>query len=113
MLTQSEIEVYKQQLEGERVKLLEEIQKSPDHTDFGSDVDHGDEEVDEAEEIANALGVEDVIKDRVEAIDEALNKITVGTYGICELCKKPIDKVVLDVVPESKLCIDCKRKEGE
>lgn len=111
MLTPSEINEYQKVLEEERAKLLVEIEEGKKKNDFGGDVDHFDEETDEAEEEANELGLEEVIKDRVNAIDEALNKIRMGTYGVCELCKKPIEKEVLDLIPESELCAECKKAE--
>lgn len=112
MLTQEEILNYQQTLEGERVKLMQEMEDSEKDHDFGSDVD-SDEKVDEAEEISNQVGMQDVIRDRVNAIDKALNKIASHEYGVCERCKNPIGKDVLDIVPESALCVDCKKKEAE
>ena len=41
-------------------------------------------------------------------IDEALRRITDGTYGLCLLCKKPISNARLEAVPHARLCIDCK-----
>ncbi len=44
-------------------------------------------------------------------IDEALRKITEGTYGICENCEKSISTKRLKAVPYAKLCIKCKEDE--
>lgn len=44
-------------------------------------------------------------------IDAALEKIEEGTFGICELCGKKINKDRLKAVPYAKLCIDCQREE--
>ncbi|TLD41939.1 MAG: DnaK suppressor protein [Candidatus Jettenia ecosi] len=44
-------------------------------------------------------------------IDTALEKIEDGTFGICELCEKKINKERLKAVPYTKLCIDCQREE--
>jgi RNA polymerase-binding protein DksA len=44
-------------------------------------------------------------------IDAALEKIEEGTFGICELCGKKINKERLKAVPYTKLCIDCQREE--
>ena len=46
-------------------------------------------------------------------IDEALRKITEGTYGVCENCEKPIAAKRLKAVPYAKLCIKCKEEEEE
>ena len=45
-------------------------------------------------------------------IDEALRKIYNGkNYGICESCKKPIEKSRLKLVPHARLCFECKSRE--
>lgn len=47
----------------------------------------------------------------VRNIDTALEKIQDGTFGVCELCAKKINKERLKAVPYAKLCIDCQREE--
>lgn len=47
----------------------------------------------------------------VRSIDTALEKIEDGTFGVCELCAKKINKERLNAVPYAKLCIDCQREE--
>ena len=44
-------------------------------------------------------------------IDTALEKIEEGTFGICELCGKKINKERIKAVPYARLCIDCQREE--
>lgn len=45
-------------------------------------------------------------------IKKALARIGVGKYGICEECKKPIDKARLEAMPMANLCVDCERKRS-
>jgi len=47
----------------------------------------------------------------VREIDDALEKIKKGTYGICELCGRQIDPERLEVVPAAKNCINCEISE--
>jgi DnaK suppressor protein len=47
----------------------------------------------------------------LHAIDDALLRISVGTFGVCEVCKHPISKVRLEAVPWTRLCRDCKERE--
>lgn len=47
----------------------------------------------------------------LEEIQEAIKRISVGTYGLCESCQKPIPKVRLRAIPYARLCIPCKEKE--
>ncbi len=44
----------------------------------------------------------------VDEIDEALKRIQNKTYGICELCRVPIPKARLKVMPFTRLCVPCK-----
>jgi RNA polymerase-binding protein DksA len=47
----------------------------------------------------------------VNAIDDALLRISVGTFGVCGICKHPISKVRLEAVPWTRHCRDCKERE--
>jgi len=46
-------------------------------------------------------------------IDQALERIEKGTYGICQECKRPISRERLEAVPHARLCIECKSKEEQ
>jgi DnaK suppressor protein len=52
-------------------------------------------------------------EEELRAIDEALEKISKKTYGLCEgeECGKKITKARLTALPYVKLCIDCQRQE--
>ncbi len=45
--------------------------------------------------------------DEVQGIDEALQRIAQGTYGICERCGEPIAEGRLEALPAAVLCIAC------
>lgn len=47
----------------------------------------------------------------LKAIDQALDRIDDGTYGICERCGKPIDMERLRAMPMTTFCRECKRDE--
>lgn len=104
MLQKDELENYKSKLELERKRIQTELTTEEKPVDFGGDVDHQDEEADEAEEFDNKLAVTQALKDQLNEIDMALNRMKLGTYGICTKCGKEIEKEVLDLVPESELC---------
>ncbi|MBN2373568.1 RNA polymerase-binding protein DksA [bacterium] len=44
-------------------------------------------------------------------IDEALQRINDGTFGICEMCEKEIGIKRLKARPVVSLCIECKTKQ--
>ena len=110
MLSNQKITEYKVRLEADRKKLLAEIEKESETTDFGSDTDHQEEESDETEELGNQLAVAQTHRERVTQIDSALSRITTGEYGLCVSCNREISEKVLDLVPESDLCQECKMK---
>lgn len=89
--------------------LEKQIRNLGQGLDFGADIDHFDEEADEAEELANRLGIKIALESRLERIEAALQKMKTGKYGICEKCGEEIDLKLLEADPESKLCRDCKR----
>ncbi|HEU5423258.1 MAG TPA: TraR/DksA C4-type zinc finger protein [Nitrolancea sp.] len=45
--------------------------------------------------------------DRRLAIQQALQKLDDGTYGICERCGKPIAPERLEALPFARYCLDC------
>ena len=47
----------------------------------------------------------------LHSVDEALRRIYRKEYGHCEVCKGPIARARLEVVPFASLCITCKEKE--
>lgn len=44
-------------------------------------------------------------------LNEALDRIENGTYGICAICDEPIHPSRLEAIPYAKLCLECKAKE--
>ena len=46
-------------------------------------------------------------------IDEALERMDEGTYGICECCGNKIPKRRLLVVPYARMCVKCAEKNGQ
>jgi len=81
------------------IELIGELSSSDDHlAEYASIVyDH-----------ENTLTVENILKDILNQIDLALKRIESGTYGICEICKKPIDEERLKAIPYATMCVRCK-----
>ncbi len=46
-------------------------------------------------------------------VDEAIRRIELGTYGLCEDCEELIPKARLEVLPHTRLCIACKSRQEE
>lgn len=73
------------------------------------------EEMDEALLEDSAKEINDLQKGVVSnlriQVRKALTKMKLGSYGICEICKKPIDKARLKAYPEATTCIECASKK--
>ena len=57
------------------------------------------------------LSLEQNIRDLVEQVEMALGRIDNGTYGVCAICKKPIDEARLRAIPYTNLCFEDKKRE--
>ena len=44
---------------------------------------------------------------KLQAIDEALERINAGSYGICEMCELDIAEERLKALPFTRLCVTC------
>ena len=49
-------------------------------------------------------------KEKLLAIEEALEKIREGTYGVCEECGDEIGAGRLKAMPLAKLCVTCQSR---
>lgn len=43
-------------------------------------------------------------------VDEALERVKDGTYGVCVDCEKPIPVKRLEAFPSAKRCVECKSR---
>lgn len=105
-MNQQKLDECKSRLEKERLTLLAKIGEKPE--DFGSDIDHEEEEADEAESFGTKIAIDSGLKGRINDIDMALQKIQERKYGHCEKCGVEIEEEILNISPESRLCKRCK-----
>lgn len=71
--------------------------------DIGDEGDRADTE--RTHEVSILLSVWD--KEKLLAIDEALEKVREGTYGVCEECGDEIRSGRLKAMPLARLCVPC------
>ena len=45
--------------------------------------------------------------DEAKQIQDALDRVNAGTYGVCLGCGKPVDDKRLEAVPHAATCINC------
>jgi DnaK suppressor protein len=119
-LTKSEISELRQRLVEERDALREQYQELEEST-FSTNQSDLTGEMGFDEEYADAgtatfererdLSLVNNLRDLMERIDKALAKMDEGTYGLCDRCGKPIEKLRLKALPYANLCIKDKQAE--
>ena len=62
-------------------------------------------------EIDSAYSIAAREAEELRLIDEALEKITEGTYGVCEECGGQIESARLKALPYAVMCLNCKQNE--
>ena len=85
----------------DRVRTQHQIERERDHVG-----DLGDYTVSEmAAEYACML--RERLRERILSIDEALDAIEDGDYGICEECEEAISEKRLLLMPFARMCVRC------
>jgi RNA polymerase-binding transcription factor DksA len=59
------------------------------------------------------LALREEIEQKVEQLEDALERLEEGDYGFCESCGLPIDPERLEVLPGTTLCIKCAREADQ
>jgi DnaK suppressor protein len=78
----------------------------------GSPFGKREEEAEESLAIEKRLALEKRIGGTLAEIEQALRKLDAGTYGLCDVCGKPIPADRLEALPQATLCMDCKAKNA-
>jgi len=52
-------------------------------------------------------------REKIRQLNEALQRITDGTYGICEYCGEFIQETRLEIIPYATCCVTCKEKNED
>lgn len=77
--------------------------------DASADDEHDPEGPTLSAEWSRIAGVHSELAVKAAAIEHALERLTAGSYGICQRCGRPISTERLDARPAAELCIDCAR----
>tara|TARA_B100000315_G_scaffold66752_1_gene60672 strand:- start:663 stop:1013 length:351 start_codon:yes stop_codon:yes gene_type:complete len=59
------------------------------------------------------LNLSEQERSQLERVDEALQKLLDGRYGVCDDCGESIPVKRLEIVPFAKFCVKCKSKMEE
>ena len=118
--TKSELSELRKRLEAEREELqrqateIEESSLGTSQSELTGEVSFDEEYADAGTatfERERDLSLTNNIRDLTDKVDRALERITEGTYGLCERCGKPIEKARIKALPYATLCIKDKQAE--
>ena len=87
-----------------RVANIDQLLQEPLPADF-------EEQAGDLENQDSLSAIEDNARREILAIKSALNRIELGTYGICIECGVEIPKKRLEAVPTALRCIECETKK--
>jgi DnaK suppressor protein len=79
----------------------------------GSPFGKREEEATESSELEKRLALEKRIGGAMSEIEHALHKLDDGTYGLCDICGKPISPDRLEALPQASHCVDCRAKNAK
>ena len=113
------LDLLRSRLESEQERLtheLEQLRASARPTDErreGSPFGKREEEATETSELETRLVLEKRIRDQLAGVEHALAKFENKTYGLCDICGKPIDPARLEALPQASLCLNCKASQAK
>lgn len=79
---------------------------------------HGEREnicealVRDSEPISQTSQRRDLLQGRLRRIDDALDRLLSGSYGLCSQCGQQIGDAALDVDPARAICLNCRASEA-
>ncbi|HLJ81813.1 MAG TPA: TraR/DksA C4-type zinc finger protein [Ktedonobacterales bacterium] len=102
-LTPEVLDELRHALEQKRRALRASLRMPPDQIGDDADIpgDEGDSSVD-LQEVEVEAGAAENTRVQLAAVEHALAKFTLGTYGICEVCGRPIPLGRLRAFPEAR-----------
>jgi len=110
-LTKEELLFFKKELEDKREKVLADIESRLNELNAHVGGDPRDE-VDHAFFASDNLRNNSILKEQyktVNQINRSLNKIAIGTYGVCNQCEETIDIERLKITLFAEQCVSCKQ----
>ena len=73
--------------------------------DSNADDEHDPEGQTIAYERSQLSAVADRTRDHLGEVEAALERVAAGTYGVCEVCHRPVDPERLEARPTARTCV--------
>jgi RNA polymerase-binding transcription factor len=105
---------YKEQLLRKRGEILSGVGREPLQVTMDTNTRQGDlaDQATGNNEVHIQLKLKQTDAKILQAIEEALERIQKGTYGVCRDCGEPIAEARLNAIPWTRVCITCKAKQS-
>lgn len=120
MIDAETVQKMKEELLKKKTRLEQELSGFADKTnregegDFDSKwPEYGTGEEDNALEVADysdRVGLEYALETDLRQVNNALERVEAGKYGICEFCGQEIPEARLTVYPEATACVKCEEQ---
>jgi DnaK suppressor protein len=109
-----DVQNYKDQLLKKRVEILGTGGIKPLQASMENNTRQGDmaDQASGNNEVHIQLKLKQTDAKILQAIEEALERIQKGTYGVCRDCGEPIAEPRLNAIPWTRVCIVCKEKQN-
>jgi DnaK suppressor protein len=117
-MTKALIKQMGEKLQAEKERLTHELEQfasqNPKNADdyqanFPNLGDKEDENAEEVDTYSTNLTLERTLESSLRDVNDALERIENGNYGICKYCNKEINEKRLMARPASSSCIECKK----
>jgi len=112
-MDKKKLEEYRKLLLAKRSELASVVINHRDEgTHLGTDgtQDLADEATNTSTQLLS-MRLSETERDLIRQIDEALERIETGGFGLCGICGELISTTRLKALPYALLCIDCKQEE--
>jgi DnaK suppressor protein len=112
VMDKKRLDYYKKKLQTRREELLKTIARTGEEGRAADD----DPTVDLADKAANSytkeflFGQTNTDRNTLQSIDESLERIKNGSYGICAHCEVELQQKRLEAVPWARHCTACQEK---
>jgi len=114
IMNDKQLKKFKAQLEDMKGKILSDVEQTLSEmtTQTGNIPDPNDRATVESDRNFE-LRIRDRERKLMNKVEEALDRIEDGSYGVCEGCGEEISVKRLEARPVAKYCIDCKTRQEQ
>lgn len=112
-MDQKKLKLFRERLLARKQEILEAYKKNKT---YGMEAD-GEATQDVADKASNSYNKEFLFslsnneREALQALDEALERLRAGQFGVCAACHEPMNLKRLEAVPWARLCLSCQEKQ--